>query len=65
MPAKPGREQGEAALQACSDSAVASGRARVAEGIAGEEFDELVRLHQRRIYRVLLALVRDPDARRR
>ena len=35
---------------------------RVAEGIAPEEFDEIVRLHQRRIYRLLLALLRDPDA---
>ena len=32
------------------------------QGIAAEEFDELVRLHQRRIYRVLLGLVRDADA---
>jgi len=30
-------------------------------GIAAADFDRLVRLHQRRIYRVLLALVRDPD----
>lgn len=35
---------------------------RVVEGIAPEEFDEIVRLHQRRIYRLLLALLRDPDA---
>ncbi|HLE36076.1 MAG TPA: sigma-70 family RNA polymerase sigma factor [Candidatus Acidoferrales bacterium] len=32
------------------------------QGIAVAEFDELVRLHQRRIYRVLLGLVRDTDA---
>ena len=32
------------------------------QGIAVAEFDELVRLHQRRIYRVLLGLVRDADA---
>jgi RNA polymerase sigma-70 factor (ECF subfamily) len=31
-------------------------------GIAPEEFEEIVRLNQRRIYRVLLGLVRDPDA---
>lgn len=37
-------------------------RARAAEGIRAEEFEELVRLHQRRIYRVLLAMLRDPDA---
>ncbi len=30
-------------------------------GIAEAEFDEIVRLNQRRIYRVLLALVRDPE----
>jgi RNA polymerase sigma-70 factor (ECF subfamily) len=31
------------------------------EGATAEDFDELVRLHQRRIYRVLFALVRDHD----
>lgn len=31
-------------------------------GIAREEFDEIVRRHQQRIYRVLLGLLRDPDA---
>jgi RNA polymerase sigma-70 factor (ECF subfamily) len=35
--------------------------ARVARGIAPEEFDAIVRQHQQRIYRVLLALLRDPD----
>jgi RNA polymerase sigma-70 factor (ECF subfamily) len=30
-------------------------------GISEAEFDEIVRLNQRRIYRVLLALVRDPE----
>ncbi len=33
-----------------------------ASGITHEEFEEIVRVHQRRIYRVLLGLVRDPDA---
>ena len=37
-------------------------RARAVTGIRAEDFDELVRTNQRRIYRVLLALVRDPDA---
>ncbi len=37
-------------------------RAGFAQGIAAEEFDAIVRLNQRRIYRVLLALLRDPDA---
>jgi len=32
-----------------------------AEGIAAGDFDALVRQHQRRIYRVLLAMVRNPD----
>ncbi len=41
--------------------AVAPRLARV-KGLTREDFDEIVRLHQRRIYRVLLALVRDPDA---
>ncbi len=31
-------------------------------GIRAEEFEQLVAEHQRRIYRVLLALTRDPDA---
>ncbi len=33
----------------------------VAQGIAVEDFDDLVRQHQRRIYRVLLLLVRNAD----
>jgi RNA polymerase sigma-70 factor (ECF subfamily) len=36
--------------------------AAAAQGIAEEEFDEVVRQHQRRIYRVLYLLVRNPDA---
>jgi len=36
--------------------------AGVAIAITREEFDELVRAHQPRIYRVLLGIVRDPDA---
>jgi RNA polymerase sigma-70 factor (ECF subfamily) len=32
-----------------------------AEGIAAEEFDQLVRSHQRRIFRLLFSLVRDRD----
>ena len=30
--------------------------------IAAEDFDRLVRLHQRRIYRVLLSVLRDAEA---
>ncbi|MGH9702286.1 MAG: RNA polymerase sigma factor [Candidatus Acidiferrales bacterium] len=33
-----------------------------ATGVEHEEFDAIVREHQRRIYRVLLAILRDPDA---
>lgn len=33
-----------------------------AQGIAAEQFDELVRQHQRRVYRVIYLLVKDPDA---
>ena len=36
--------------------------ARADQGLAAEEFDAIVRAHQRRVYRVLLGLVRDPDA---
>jgi RNA polymerase sigma-70 factor, ECF subfamily len=32
-----------------------------AQGIAEQEFDEIVRRHQRRVYRVIYLLVRDPD----
>lgn len=35
--------------------------AGTAQGIAPEEFDAIVRQHQQRIYRVLLAMLRDPD----
>lgn len=42
-------------------SGALAARVKTVEGIAREEFDDLVRLHQRRIYRVLLALLRDPD----
>jgi len=31
-------------------------------GLRAEEFDQVVREHQRRIYRLLLSLTRDPDA---
>lgn len=34
----------------------------VTEGIAVEDFDEIVRQHQRRVYRVLFLLVRSADA---
>jgi RNA polymerase sigma-70 factor (ECF subfamily) len=39
---------------------IASGRGRTA-GIAAEEFDGIVRSHQRRVFRVLFSLVRDRD----
>jgi RNA polymerase sigma-70 factor (ECF subfamily) len=40
------------------DMAASQGRT---EGIAAEEFDHIVRLHQRRVFRVLFSLVRDRD----
>jgi len=49
-------------LETTLTSPVIAARARAAEGLRAEDFDELVRLHQRRIYRVLLAMLRDPDA---
>src|SRR5690242_2836350 len=33
-----------------------------AAGIAAEMFDEIIRLHQRRVYRVIYLLLRDADA---
>ncbi len=36
--------------------------AETISGIAREEFEEIVPRHQKRIYRVLLGLLRDPDA---
>jgi len=33
-----------------------------AEGLAAGDFDQLMRLHQRRVYRLLLGIVRDPEA---
>ena len=35
---------------------------RSMEGIAAVDFNQLVQTHQRRVYRVLLSLLRDPDA---
>ena len=43
-------------------TSVGVGEARTTSGIAEEEFDLLVELHQRSIYRLLLSLTRDPDA---
>ena len=39
----------------------AAGRARAAEGIGAQEFEQIVRDHQRRIYRVVFGQVHDPD----
>ena len=44
-------------------TALTIGAARyVTQGIAAEDFDEIVRQHQRRVYRVLFLLLRDSDA---
>lgn len=46
-----------------SGLAVASSRnVRAAIGLRAEQFEEIVRQHQRRIFRVLLSFVRDADA---
>lgn len=50
---------GETAANAIAGVAVAT---PITRGIAEAEFDALVRDNQQRIYRVLLALLRDPDA---
>ncbi|PYX78617.1 MAG: RNA polymerase subunit sigma-70 [Acidobacteria bacterium] len=44
-------------------TALTIGAARyVTQGIAAEDFDEIVRQHQRRVYRVLFLLLRNSDA---
>ena len=35
---------------------------RAVEGLAEADFDQLMRLHQRRVYRLLLGMLRDPEA---
>ncbi|MGO8787488.1 MAG: RNA polymerase sigma factor [Terriglobia bacterium] len=48
----------DSALTTTMDMAASQGRT---EGIAAEEFDHIVRSHQRRVFRVLFSLVRDRD----
>jgi RNA polymerase sigma-70 factor (ECF subfamily) len=48
----------ESALTTAMEMAATRGRA---EGIAAEEFDRIVRSHQRRVFQVLFSLVRDRD----
>ncbi len=48
----------ESALTTTMEMAASRGRT---EGIAAEEFDHIVRSHQRRVFRVLLSVVRDRD----
>lgn len=48
----------ESALIPTMNMAASRGRT---EGIAAEEFDHIVRSHQRRVFRVLFSLVRDHD----
>ena len=43
-------------------ASVGVGETRMSSGIAEQEFELLVELHQRSIYRLLLGLTRDPDA---
>jgi len=53
-----GKENMESTLATIAPLAA---RRSLAEGLAAEEFDYLVREHQRRIYRVLFSLLRDED----
>ena len=48
----------ESALTTATDVAATQGRR---EGIAAEDFDHIVRSHQRRIFRVLYSMLRDHD----
>ncbi|MGA2987704.1 MAG: sigma-70 family RNA polymerase sigma factor [Terriglobia bacterium] len=48
----------ESALTTTIDMAASRGRT---DGIAAEEFDHIVRSHQRRVFQVLVSLVRDHD----
>jgi len=48
----------ETTLATLADMAATGG---LAESIAARDFDHLVRLYQRRVYRVLYSLLRDPD----
>ena len=48
----------DSALTTTMEMAASRGRT---EGIAAEEFDHIVRSHQRRVFRVLFSLVRDRD----
>jgi len=42
-------------------SALRPAAEKIAEGISLENFDEIIRQHQRRVYRVILLLARDAD----
>jgi RNA polymerase sigma-70 factor, ECF subfamily len=53
-----GKENMESTLATTAD--LATDRS-LTEGLAAQEFDHLVRLYQRRIYRVLYSLLRDQD----
>lgn len=41
---------------------VATTRPQAAEGLAAADFDQFMRLNQRRVYRLLLGMLRDPEA---
>jgi RNA polymerase sigma-70 factor, ECF subfamily len=56
-------QQGEEMGQNEERAAVSTIQEEASPGMAElDDFDLLVRLHQRRVYRVLLGMVRDPDA---
>ena len=67
MAGKPGRHKSVYSKQANRSMAETTATpllatSQVAEGLAEADFDQLMRLHQRRVYRLLLGMVRDPEA---
>jgi RNA polymerase sigma-70 factor (ECF subfamily) len=48
-------------VEAALTSTLGSPTAGTVEAISREAFDDIIRLHQRRVYRVIFLLVRDPD----
>lgn len=49
-------------MEAAISTALSSPAEEPREGISAETFDEIIRQHQRRVYRVLFLLLRDADA---
>ena len=49
-------------METALTTALSAAAERTVEGITPEAFDLIVRQHQRRVYRMILLLLRDPDA---